>query len=133
VTSEWRTRYDLPLRIIAGDEDYALGASFYSPDHPSYLTGFDARALRDFKSPDLLSSFSLSPWVNEQDITRDGLAIICSEAPRNSSTWCYESAIDWADVHSEQVGITVAKKLFGRSGPIHRFRVFFIPPKAFAD
>jgi hypothetical protein len=43
VTAEWHHRYAGPLRFIGGDETYALATTFYSPDHPSYLLGFDAK------------------------------------------------------------------------------------------
>lgn len=130
LTAEWRHRYASPLRTVAGDEEYALDAPFYSPDHPSYLLGFDAWPLGDFRDPDLSSAMALTPWVTVPDIVGHGLAIICFEQHRNHATECAERAQRWGRGLAEEVPLTLARYLFGFRGPDYRFRIFFIPPLA---
>jgi hypothetical protein len=132
VTQEWIERYDVRLRIVAGDEDYALSAPFYSPHHPSYMLGFDARPLRDFRNPDMREAMSLSPWTSLRDVASHGLAIICSEQHRRSATECRERAQSLFGDVMEELELTAAKNLLGLRGPEYRFRIFFVPPAAWS-
>jgi len=130
VTTEWRNRYGSPLRTVAGDEDYALRTPFYSPDHPSYLAGFDAWPLADFKNPDLLAAMALTPWITTQDIVAHGLVIICSEQQQRHATKCTERARSWRAEQVEELSLTVARDLLGFRGPDYRFRIFFVAPSS---
>ena len=61
-----------PLRIIGGDESYALTATFYSPDHPSYLLGFDLNPFTELGRHRTPSDLALSPWVRAPDLAGRG-------------------------------------------------------------
>ena len=129
ITAEWHDRFSTPLRFVAGDEDYSIGASFYSPDHPSFLVGFDVRPLSEFGlSSTMTSALALSPWVRPQDLAQNGLAIFCSDEWRHRATECEERARFWAGEAAEEIEMKVAKTLFGFHGPIYSFRIFIIPP-----
>ncbi|MEA2781030.1 MAG: hypothetical protein QOK29_2574 [Rhodospirillaceae bacterium] len=133
VTAEWHRRYGTPLRIVAGDQDYAIAAPFYSPDHPSYLIGLDARELTDFHIP-LGGGISdpvlrQSPWVSREAIARDGMAIVCSEELWLSATGCDEEAAHWADPDTQRFDLKLAKRFLGMAGPAYEFHVYFLPPR----
>lgn len=63
VTGLWHAYMGTPLRIVAGTEAYALAATFYGSDHPSYFINF---------------SFADAPWIDHARLRREGLAVICS-------------------------------------------------------
>jgi hypothetical protein len=128
VTAEWHERYTSPLRFIGGDETYALGTTFYSPDHPSYLLGFDAKPFSEIGRRRTPSDLTLTPWVHAQDLARQGMAIICSMERRRTPTDCSELVRSWGFEEAEEVKSTVATSLLGFRGPDYQFRVFFVPP-----
>lgn len=63
VTGLWHAYMGTPLRVVAGTEAYALAATFYGSDHPSYFINF---------------SFADAPWIDSARLSREGLAVICS-------------------------------------------------------
>jgi hypothetical protein len=128
VTMNWHDKYAGPLRFIGGDETYALATTFYSPDHPSYLLGFDAKPFSELGRHSTPSDLTLTPWVHAQDLARQGMAIICSTERRRTPTDCSELVRSWGFEAAEEVKSTVATSLLGFRGPDHQFRVFFIPP-----
>jgi hypothetical protein len=133
ITSEWHRRYGTPLRIVAGDQDYAIAAPLYSPDHPSYLIGLDARELTDFHIP-LGGGISdpvlrQSPWASREAIAREGVAIICSEERWLSATGCDQEAGHWAGANTDRFDLKLAKRFLGMAGPMYEFHVYFLPPK----
>jgi 4-amino-4-deoxy-L-arabinose transferase-like glycosyltransferase len=133
VTDAWHRHYGKPLRIVGGDEDYAISAPFYSNDHPSYLIGLDQRALDEFHLPmsqgpaDFVPR--LSPWVTAADIERDGLAIICSDEHWDWSTGCEAQAAKWLGDRGIELKMIAAEKDSLFPGLPYRFKIFFIPPK----
>jgi hypothetical protein len=128
VTTQWHDRYAAPLRFIGGDEAYALASAFYSPDHPSYLLGFDAQPFAELGRHSTPSDLTLTPWVRSQDLARQGLAIICSMERRRRPTECGELVRSWGFEGADEVTSTVATSLLGFRGPDYQFRIFFIPP-----
>jgi hypothetical protein len=134
VTAEWHRRFALPLGIVAGDEDYAIAAPFYSSDHPSYLVGLDRRVLNDFAIPlgggmtDLV--LRQSPWVSRDRIAHEGLAIVCSDEHWLTSTGCNREAARWARPGATEFELAVAKEFLGWRGPVYKFHVYFLPPEA---
>ncbi len=132
ITDEWHRRYNMPLRIVGGDEDYAISAPFYSTDHPSYLIGFDRRVLGDFNLP--MSNgpagfvAHLSPWIDTAAIKRDGLAIVCSEESWSQPTGCLNEAARWLGEKGVSFELAVSENDFLFAGPVYKFEIFFLPP-----
>jgi hypothetical protein len=128
VTKQWHDRYAGPLRFIGGDESYALATTFYSPDHPSYLLGFDVNPFTELGRHRTPSDLALTPWVRAHDLARQGMAIICSMERRRAPTECRELVRTWGFEAAEEVTSAVPTSLLGFRGPVYQFRFFFIPP-----
>jgi hypothetical protein len=132
VTQEWHRLYAQPLRIVAGDEDYAIAAPFYSADHPAYLVGFDHRVLDDFNLPMSHGpedfDFRLSPWIDAAAIKRDGMAIICSQERWGQGTKCDAEAARWLGERGVRVKLSVVDEGNFAGGPIFNFHIYFLPP-----
>ena len=62
VTNAWHLGIGLPLRIVMGDYNLVLAATFYSSDHPDSVPRFE-----------LISA----PWVTPERLDREGWAAIC--------------------------------------------------------
>ncbi len=69
IEREWRQTTGSPLRLIAGPFTLVASAAFYITDKPSTFA--------DFGSNYTAFAKSLSPWVNNTRIAREGIAIIC--------------------------------------------------------
>lgn len=65
VSDMWHQRFDAPLKIVAGSKPYADSISFYADEHPSLFIDFDYR---------------ISPWISEERVRTEGLAIVCLRA-----------------------------------------------------
>jgi hypothetical protein len=132
VTQEWHRFYAQPLRIVAGDEDYAIAAPFYSADHPAYLVGFDQRVLEDFNLPMNQGpkhfDFRLSPWIDAAAIKRDGMAIICSQERWGRPTKCDAEAARWLGERGVQMKLSVTDQGIFAGGPVFNFHIYFLPP-----
>ena len=63
----WHQRFDAPLKIVAGSKPYADSVSFYADEHPSLFIDFDVR---------------ISPWISEERLRTEGLAVVCLRADR---------------------------------------------------
>jgi hypothetical protein len=132
VTQEWHRRFGRPLKLVAGDEDYAIAAPFYSLDHPAYLIGFDNRVLEDFGAS--LShgpaNFNpiYSPWADAAAIKRDGMAIICSEEHWHIRTGCIGEAERWLGTTGILIELSAGETDYFTHGPVYKFRIFFLPP-----
>jgi hypothetical protein len=63
VTDEWNKQFNQKLKNIAGHFFVNEYMSFYSCDHPRALLKFD---------------YKISPWIHEEDIKNEGVAIICA-------------------------------------------------------
>jgi len=109
VTALWRERIGTPLAIVAGSESYALGATFYSPDHPTDFTAF-ARAY--------------APWIDADRLRRGGLAVICLK----DDDWCLGEAAKYDGLDTWRTEFSVAKRLRGVTGQAFDFVVVFVRP-----
>ena len=72
IEREWRQTTHSPLRLIAGPFALVDSAAFYITDKPSTFA--------DFGSNYTAFAKSMSPWVNNTRIAREGMAIICEAA-----------------------------------------------------
>ena len=132
VTDEWHRRFRQPLRIVSGDEDYAIGAPFYSPDNPDYLIGFDRRVLDDFAMPMAHGpadfDLRLSPWLTMGAIKDRGMAIICSEEHWSQPTGCDRLAVQWLGADTTPIEVSSTEDSIFSGGQIFKFHVYFLPP-----
>jgi hypothetical protein len=132
ITTEWHHRFDRPLRIVAGDEDYAISAPFYSSDHPDYLIGFDWRVLADFGMH--LShgpadfDYRLSPWLNPDAVRREGMVIVCSQEWNGISTDCDWEASLWLGPAGIRIDRSLAAEGMDEPCPPFLFHIYFLPP-----
>jgi 4-amino-4-deoxy-L-arabinose transferase-like glycosyltransferase len=106
----WRAATPAPLRIVAGDN--AFGLAFYLKDKPTAFPDFDKHA---------------APWIDESRLARDGMVMVCG----TDNTTCVAKAQRRAEDTGApaSVDITVARTLFGMSGPPRHYRIWALPPK----
>jgi 4-amino-4-deoxy-L-arabinose transferase-like glycosyltransferase len=109
VTALWHQQVGTPLAIVAGTESYALGSTFYSPDHPTDFTAF-ARAY--------------APWIDAGRLRRGGLAVICLK----SDDWCLGEAAKYDGLDTWRTEFTLAKTEFDGSGRPFDFVAVFVRP-----
>ncbi|MGF6229712.1 4-amino-4-deoxy-L-arabinose transferase-like glycosyltransferase [Inquilinus ginsengisoli] len=109
VTALWHQQVGTPLTIVAGSESYALGATFYSPDHPTDFTAF---------AP------AYAPWIDADRLRRGGLAVICLK----DDDWCLGEAAKYQGLDTWRTEVSVAKRLRGVTGRAFDFVVVFVKP-----
>lgn len=110
LTAWWRAAYDMPLRIVGGDENYALAATFYSPDHPSYYRSADRR---------------LTPWITDTRLREGGALLICNEFDET----CEQEAARASASLGDEKKISAVKEFLGQYGQNKNFTFFVIPPR----
>jgi len=128
VTKSWHEQYAAPLRFVGGDESYAIAFTFYSPDHPSYLLGFDRQPFVELGMISAAPDLTLSSWVTSPELAHHGMAIICSDEPRRYPGECNELVRSAGYEDANELKFTVATSLLGFRGPKYQFRVYFVPP-----
>jgi 4-amino-4-deoxy-L-arabinose transferase-like glycosyltransferase len=109
ITTMWRNAYQVPLRIVGGGHDAPNSIAFHSTDHPSVLQHL---------------SHEWSPWINKEDITRDGIAVICL----TSDTRCAENARTLFPGYSLTPLTVKAEPGLFFPGSERDFLYFFVPP-----
>jgi len=108
MTNAWHLGTGLPLRIVMGDRDLASAVTFYSPDHPDAMPGFETGAA--------------TPWITPERLAQDGWAAICNADDEK----CVEAARQRAAGKSNVQFITYStiNRYLGKAGKLGRF--FFI-------
>lgn len=109
VTKLWRQQVGTPLAIVAGTESYALGATFYSPDHPTDFTAF---------AP------AYAPWIDADRLRHGGLAVICLK----DDAWCLDEAAKYQGLDTWRTEFGIAKRVRGVTGRPFDFVVIFVKP-----
>ena len=112
LTGWWRATYGSPLRIVGGDSTYALAATFYSPDHPSYFISSDRR---------------LTPWITDARLHDSGALLICNEIDEA----CEQESARMTAGLGDPKKISAVKEFLGQHGQDKNFSFFVIPPKAY--
>ena len=110
LTQRWHALTGRPLTIVAGAQDEAIAASFYSSDHPDSVPGFD---------------FQASPWVTPARLAREGFAVICLD--RSCAAHAMQLAKDHPGTRRES--IEVVRRFFGSATAPARFIVVLAPPR----
>ena len=110
ISQRWHALTPRPLTIVMGDQDFAMGAGFYAPDHPDSVQGFD---------------LATAPWVTPARMAREGFAVICTDAS------CPARAMDLAKNHpgARQETIEVTRRFYGFATAPARFLVVLAPPR----
>jgi len=111
ITTMWRDAYQAPLRIVGGGHAAPNSIAFHSADHPSVLQHL---------------SHIWSPWINKEDIVRDGIAVICLA----SDTRCAENAKVLFPRHSLTSLAVKAESGWFFPGSQRDFLYFFVAPGA---
>lgn len=109
LTQLWHDRIGTPLGVVAGTESYALGTTYYSPDHPSDFTGF---------------ATGYAPWIDTDRLRRDGLAVICL----SRDAWCMREAGKYDHLDTVRSSFSVGKTLFGVAGRTYDFTAILVRP-----
>jgi hypothetical protein len=105
----WHRLFHRPLRYIAGTPALATAATFYSPDTPSYV---------------MLGTPGLTPWVDAEQLKRQGVFIMC----RVSDRACIAHAEQLIGERPFRKIQELAASYRGRRSAPHRFAVFILPP-----
>ena len=108
MTNAWHLATGSPLRIVMGNLDLASAVTFYSPDHPDSMPGFEVGAA--------------APWITPDRLADDGWAAICNADDEN----CVEAARHRAAGRSNVQFVTYSttNRYLGKPGKLGRF--FFI-------
>lgn len=110
MTRRWHALTPQPLKIVVGEQDYAMAASFYAPDHPDAVPGFD---------------FQASPWVTPARLEREGFVVICLD--QNCAARAMQLAKDHPGARQEDV--EVARRFVGSATAPARFIIVLAPPR----
>lgn len=110
LTLRWHVLTPRPLKIVVGEQDYAMAATFYAPDHPDVVPGFD---------------FQASPWVTPARLEREGFAAICLD--QNCAARAMQLAKNYPSARQEDV--EVVRWFFGFATSPARFIVVLAPPR----
>lgn len=109
----WRAQTGAPWRFVAGPRQLAWAASFYTEDGP--------RALPEF-------SVELAPWINMDDMVRDGWVGLCPVA--DADCLAEARALAARSTTARWSEVAVERRMFGLDGPTAHFMVVVVPPAA---
>jgi Dolichyl-phosphate-mannose-protein mannosyltransferase len=107
MTNAWHVGTGLPLRIVMGDRDLASAVTFYSPDHPDAMPGFEAGA---------------TPWITPERLAQDGWAAICNADDEQCVVAARQRAAGKSNV--QFITYSTINRYLGKGGKLGRF--FFI-------
>ena len=108
MTNAWHLGTGLPLRIVMGDRDLASAVTFYSPDHPDAMPGFETGAA--------------TPWITPERLAQDGWAAICNADDENCVAAARQRAAGKSNV--QFITYSTINRYLGKGGKLGRF--FFI-------
>jgi hypothetical protein len=108
ITNAWHLATGLPLRIVMGNADLASAVTFYSPDHPDSMPGFEIGAA--------------TPWITPERLAEDGWAAICNADDEKCVDVARQRAAGKSNV--QFVTYSTTNRYLGKPGKLGRF--FFI-------
>jgi 4-amino-4-deoxy-L-arabinose transferase-like glycosyltransferase len=108
----WREATDKPLRLLVSYDNVVNGVVFYLADRPSTF---------EVVTP------ARTPWVDEERIARDGIALVCPAA----ESLCMRALDDRAAKAplSKRVETTISRSFFGAADKPERYVIVVIPPR----
>lgn len=109
LSQEWKKTTDKPLRLMAGPFGLISTAAAYAPEKPSTFAEFD---------------YYLSPWVDQERIDREGMAIVCVA----DFLHCLADIKRYAP-DTPRKDFIITRKWLGFESPPERFTVVILPPK----
>jgi len=110
VEQAWRARTDKPLRIVGGNRAIVDGSNFFFKPPPATFT---------------INDLPRTPWVNEDRIKREGIAIVCPKA----EIGCVTEMNDYAARYGGAVeDVTLARRYFSTTEPPVTYQIAIIPP-----
>jgi 4-amino-4-deoxy-L-arabinose transferase-like glycosyltransferase len=111
LTKAWRQATGEPLTIVGGDMELTPAVTFYSPDHPDSIPGFN---------------LALAPWITPERLGREGVAAVCRAEDRA----CYDGVMaHLRDRVASVVHYQTASRFLGQAGAPARFVFVLAPPK----
>jgi 4-amino-4-deoxy-L-arabinose transferase-like glycosyltransferase len=108
--AEWHAKTSAPLQILAGPFGLVATATAYMPEHPIAYSDF---------------SRYLAPWVTQERIDREGMAIV---VPVKETSWVKQARRAAGDAPFKEVSLS-RRWLWFQSAP-ERFMIAIVPPKA---
>ena len=111
VERSWREHTNAPLRIVGSFRNLVDGSNEYFPSRPATFA---------------ITSPERTPWVNEDRIEREGIAIVCPEP----EIACVQKMKAYAARYGAKVEeVTLARHYFGTDDtPVH-YEIVIIPPQ----
>ncbi len=113
ISKAWRQTTGTPLRIVIGDPYFASAASFYSPEHPDSVPGFDLR---------------LAPWVTGERLEREGFSIICRADYAPCTSLALQRVAGNPQARTREV--EVPNRYLGHTSATKKFLILIVPPRA---
>ena len=110
LTQAWRRATGRPLSIVVGDMELTPAVTFYSPDHPDSIPGFN---------------LALAPWITPERMAREGVAAVCRADDRG----CIETAKQRTSDKAARVSYEAINTFFGVRSPPGRFVLMLMPPQ----
>ncbi|HSV25324.1 MAG TPA: glycosyltransferase family 39 protein [Xanthobacteraceae bacterium] len=108
ITNAWHLATGLPLGIVMGNRYLASAVTFYSPDHPDSMPGFEID--------------TATPWITPERLAGDGWAAVCNADDQNCAEAARHQAAGKANV--QFVTYSTINHYLGKPGKLGRF--FFI-------
>jgi hypothetical protein len=112
VEQAWGERTNAPLRIIGSSYDLANGIVFYFAGQPSTYA---------------ITAPQATPWVDEDRIKREGIAMVCPVPEQSCVDAMNRFAARYPDDKPSEV--TLARRYFGALDNAVQYRILVIPPQ----
>jgi 4-amino-4-deoxy-L-arabinose transferase-like glycosyltransferase len=116
ITNAWHLGTGLPLRIVMGDRDLASAVTFYSPDHPDAMAGFETAS-----SP-ASEGGKGGGWITPDRLAQEGWAAICNADDEKCVAAARQRAAGKSNV--QFITYSTTSRYLGKAGKLGRF--FFI-------
>jgi hypothetical protein len=112
VEQEWQRDTKAPLRVVGSYNNFLLGTSFYFASPPKTFEIVTPRS---------------SPWTTEEDIVRDGIAMVCPIDHALCMT-ALDARAAAAGPRVKRTTVELRRTHFGIAGKPERFTIAVIPP-----
>jgi MFS family permease len=114
ITNAWHLGTGLPLRIVMGDPYLVNAATFYSPDHPDAMPGFEI--------------VSAVPWITPERLASDGWAAICNADDDECTRAARQLAAGKDNV--QFITYSTTNRYLGKPGKLGRFFFLLAAPQS---
>ena len=110
VETAWAQATPRPLRIVGSYNNVLYGVLFYLPRDVAPLEIVEPR---------------VTPWVDEAQVARDGIALVCPVENRD----CMRALDRRAPGSAHRTEVTITRRYFGSDDPPDRFVIAIISPR----